>query len=486
MRMKYYLMALAMTAAFGTVTTACDDDDNENIELPDGGGNEDGDGNGTGEFTNVSGNVSGTWTKGSRIRVTGDITVPQGQSLTIEEGVTVIFNAEQVLNGDRGYEFIVNGNLYVKGTEAEPVLLSVDESLRTAENSTKGLWGGIIGTENCEEMLIDHATIEYTGSAVTENSPSAQLGIYTAGDDFGPQITTNNINGRYVVTNSTLRYGNSDAIYMMGGKGIIAHNLFAVNGDTGGEAVNCKAGCQVDVAFNVMYSPNTNGLKLSSSGQNDGGRTQALIRAYNNTIINAGWRRDGNKGGGIYVEKNALVSVYNTLLVNCKFKAQTPDWGNPDPDGGASLSCVIDYNYYIAGNQESTMDFDLEENTASAFGNLSWLGEYEEDEETGEMKLDQKVFPEAIDTHSKQSTAAGTPDPMFVNYDFQADQLHNKVYNEAWDFHVQAGSPALSDGASDGTAENLRPYFAQNGLTVDGTMFTSDAPVQRFGALGTN
>ena len=484
MKLKYYLMAFAMTAALGTTLTSCDDDETT-VEgtLPGGGGDQGG--NIPEGAQAVAGNVSGTWARGSVIHVTGDITVPQGQSLTIEEGVTVIFTAEQVLNGDRGYEFIVDGNLYVKGTEAEPVLLSVDESLRTQENATRGLWGGIIGTQNCAEMLIDHAIIEYTGTAVTENSLSAQLGIYESGEDFGPQITTYNENGSYVVTNSVLRYGNSDAIYMMGGKGIIAHNLFAVNGDTGGEAVNCKAGCQVDVAFNVMYSPNTNGLKLSSSGEEDG-RSQARIRAYNNTIVNAGWRRDGNKGGGIYVEENALVSVYNTLLVNCKFKAQTPDWGTPGPDEGPSLSCVIDYNYYISGTQTSDMEFDLEDGTASAFGNLSWIGKMEEDEDTGEQKFEQVVYPDAIDTHSKQSTAAGTPDPLFVNYDFLADQLHNKAYNEAWDFHVQPNSPALSDGASDGTADNLRPFFAQSGLTVGGTTYTSDAPAQRFGALGTN
>ena len=64
--------------------------------------------------------------------------------------------------------------------------------------------------------------------------------------------------------------------------------------------VNVKAGCKVDAAYNLMFAPNTNGFKLSSSGQNDeAGRKQALIRAYNNTIVNAGWRRDGVKGGSV-------------------------------------------------------------------------------------------------------------------------------------------------------------------------------------------
>lgn len=84
----------------------------------------------------------------------------------------------------------------------------------------------------------------------------------------------------------------------------------------GAEAVNVKCGCVADVAGNVMFSPNTNGLKLSSSGQSET-RKQAKIQAYNNTIINAGWRRDGEKGGCVYAEKNVLANVFNNLMVNC-------------------------------------------------------------------------------------------------------------------------------------------------------------------------
>ena len=70
-----------------------------------------------------------------------------------------------------------------------------------------------------------------------------------------------------------------------------------------------------------MFSANTNGLKLSSSDQSEV-RHQAKIQAYNNTIIGSGWRRDGEKGGGIYVEENADAGVFNNLLVNCKFRAR--------------------------------------------------------------------------------------------------------------------------------------------------------------------
>ena len=66
-----------------------------------------------------------------------------------------------------------------------------------------------------------------------EGAPAANAGYYEAGDDAYPQITTNNVNGKYVITNSILRNGVSDAIYMMGGNAIIMNNLFIANGETG-------------------------------------------------------------------------------------------------------------------------------------------------------------------------------------------------------------------------------------------------------------
>ena len=320
-------------------------------------------------------------------------------------------------------------------------------------------------------MVIDNTIIEYTGGAVLKDSPSAVRGIYEAGEDFDPQITTKNVNGKYVVTNSVLRYGASDAIYMMGGSGIIANNIFAGNGYDGGEAVNVKAGCKVDVAQNIMYSPNTNGLKLSSSGQNDdGGRAQALIRAYNNTIINAGWRRDGVKGGCIYVEKNALVSVFNNMLVNCKFKAMTPSWEIPNnPEEGYADASVIDYNFYVAGSPESTLDQDVADGTTN-----SYLG----------YTLENEKYSPHVDLHSLVSASAGdtNTDPKFVNFPYNTNELTGYIYDENWDFHVAADSPALQ-GAYSGNDEKMQPYFG-GGLTVNGKTYSSPSPQAWFGAFG--
>lgn len=433
------------------------------------------------EPVEAAGEVSGVWEAGSTVYVDGHIVVPEGESLTIEEGVTVIFSDAGVGVNHTAIEFSVDGNLYCLGTAENPVRLTVDESLRTADNTFAGLWGGIVAGATCEEMLIDHTIIEYCGGQVIEGSPAAENGYYTAGDDAYPHITTNNVDGRYVITNSILRNGWSDAIYMMGGNAIIADNIFSAIGYDGAEAVNVKSGCTVDVTRNIMFSANTNGLKLSSSDQSEV-RHQAQICAYNNTIIGSGWRRDGEKGGGIYVEENADAGVFNNLLVNCKFRATTPAWEEPGSedcyDGEHSM---IDYNYYASGTVESSIVFS---------------GEYEDD---GEMLLYSGVkFPyegyafnhewydtEKVDVHSvmaKTAEEAVSLNPKFVNFDLNMDPA-SYTFNDSWDFHLQAGSPAL-DASKTYTAGGRQPYFGTTGLQINGQTYTSPAIGNWFGAYG--
>jgi hypothetical protein len=428
---------------------------------------------------NVSGNVSGVWEKNSTINVSGQIIVPAGQSLTIEEGVQVIFDDNGVGASHTRIEFMVAGSLFCKGTPGNPVLFTVAPSKRVAANTFGGLWGGIIGTRDCPAMLFDNVIIEYTGGDVLADSPSALSGIYTAGGDITPQITTNNPQGKYVVTNSIIRNGRSDAIYFMGGQGIITNNIFSAIGETGGEAINMKAGTKVDAAFNLIFSPNTNGLKLSSSGQDDAsGRTQALIKAFNNTIINSGWRRNGVKGGSIYIEKGALVSVFNNLIVNSKFMAMTPKLELPGPSNGADNNSIINYNFYTSGSQQSTLTQDNPNTLTSYMGYTSNQSAYYHDGRLGTSK---------IDFNSLVSASAGdaAKDPKFASFGFSSVALNSFTFDNSWNFKVQAGSPVLSGAWSDFTGA-YAPYWSVTGLTVNGLLYKTPVPVARFGAFGTN
>lgn len=449
---------LLFTALIGTTLslTACSNNDEPGT--PETGKTKE-------EVTDTEIRMSGVVEAGTEINLDRHLVIPEGENLTLEPGVTVIVSSAGVGVNRTPIEIIANGNLYCLGTSDKPVTFSVDPSLRTEANTFKGLWGGIVATGSCKEMVIDHTVIEYTGGQVIEGSPAAIAGIYTAGDDAYPHITTTNISGKYVIANSILRNGWSDAVYLMGGEAIISGNVFSANGFDGAEAVNIKAGTKVDIAGNIMFSPNTNGLKLSSSGQSET-RGQALANAYNNTIINAGWRRDGEKGGCIYVEKNCRANVVNNLLVNCKFRAMTPSYKTPNsPEEGYDDKSIIDYNFYASGSQESSIVFPEESNVAYAYEGYNYT---------------HKSYNPAVDTHSQISSAGNLLDPRFVNFDINGVALTSFGYNSTWNFHLSANSPALSGAAS---ASIFTPYFA-SGLTVNGTTYTSPTIQPYFGALG--
>lgn len=453
--MKKTVLALFMSGAL-LALTSCSDSEESTVN---GGG---------GSITDTEGTemiASGVWKTGQVINLNKHLVIPEGKSLTIEPGVTVIVSAEGVGVNHTPIEITVDGNLYCMGTEQSPVIFTVEESKRIPGNIFKGLWGGIVATKSCTELVFDHTVIEYTGGQVIEGSPAATAGIYTAGDDAYPQITTVNTSGRYVITNSTIRNGWSDGIYLMGGSAIISGNVFAANGFSGAEAVNIKAGVTVDIAGNVMFSPNTNALKLSSSGQSEN-RSQAKANAYNNTIVNAGWRRDGEKGGCVYVEKNCLANVVNNLMVNCKFRAMTPSYDNPNsPDGGYDDKSVIDYNFYASGSQKSSIVYPDESNVAFAYEGYNYS---------------HKSYNSAVDSHSIVATADNRPDPDFVNFDINGTSLTSYVYSDAYNFHLRAGSPALTGAMA---SSGMTPHFA-GGLIVNGVKYTSPELKSHFGAYG--
>ena len=137
----------------------------------------------TNKAITANGEVSGTWDAYTTVTITGQLKVPVGKSLTIEEGVEVIFNSADATGA--GIEFTVDGNIYCQGTQEAPILFSIPANERKFSNVTdcKNLWGGFMinNTAADAEALFDNCIIEYAGSAMIETSPSVTSGIYTAG-----------------------------------------------------------------------------------------------------------------------------------------------------------------------------------------------------------------------------------------------------------------------------------------------------------------
>ena len=416
--------------------------------------------------------VSGTWPKYTIVNMLGQIFVPEDSTLTIQEGVEVIVSADAQDNNSTKIELIVEGSLYCLGTADAQVTFTVPAGDRDRKTSGRH-WGGIIGSTTCAEMLLDHVLVEYTGAITTIASPSVTKGLFKAGGGDGMvAFNTNNPSGKYVITNSTFRYTGEDAIYVQGGDCIFMHNLFYAVGDEGGEAINVKAGCVVDAAFNVMYSPNTNAFKLSNAGFG-AGRELARINAYNNTIINSGWRRDPSKpkGGSVWAE-SGYVNVFNNLIVNCMFAAKAENYqqGSAAGTNGVTAESKIDYNFYASGTAQSSIPQHVTNGTVTAFDGFK------------PGRTDDVVYG----AHDVRGAAAGENDPLFVSFPFLTNPVVDISYSEAWNFRLQAGSPALDASKVRPTAtDGFTRYFA-DGITVNGTLYKSPAPAEYFGAFGQN
>ncbi len=380
----------------------------------------------------VSGEVYGIWTKGSVIRVTGDIIIPVNKSLTIEEGVIVIMDTLA------RPEIILNGNLYSMGTAANPVKFTIEESYRNQAHRFGKMWGGILAAKTNTELLLDNTILEYGGATTTEASTSVKLGLYKAkSGENTPAIWTSNVNSKVVVVNSTFRYFNDDCTYLEGGKIIFANNKFYSTGATGGEGINIKSGCLADIAYNLFYSTNTNALKLSNTGDRV---PQAHVVAFNNTLLNTGWRRPTVKGGSVWLESTIYAELYNNIFANTRFGIKR--------------------------------DTKLPEDSRSVFKNSLYYG-------YTQLGVDQ--FQPGKDivggTNDVIGTLAGANDPKFVNFPVST-ATDSPTFNESWDFHLLEGSPALNKGIK---------TFTRNfpdGLTVNGIVYTTAEPSSYIGAFG--
>ncbi len=382
---------------------------------------------------NVGGIVSGTWKKGNTYKVTNHIEIAKGTSLTIEEGVTVLFSDTVVRP-----EFIVKGNLYVYGTANNMVKFTVPDELKSGKTWGK-LWGGIIAGTESEAIVLEYAELAYGGAVTTEESPSVKGGLFKAKAGEGvPAIWFGNPNGTLIVMNSRIHNFHEDGLYIDGGKLIVANNYFYTTGESGGDAINIKSGTLIDAAFNVIFSPNTNAVKTSNSGDKT---PQAYVKAYNNTLINAGWRRPTIKGGSLWVEKGVRAEFHNNLLVNNRFGIKR------DSKSGEDERSTFSHNFFYGYNQTCVDQFQPDKEIIDGSNNV-------------------------------RGTKAGENDPQFENFPLSTD-MSSAAFNTSWNFQLKAGSPALS-----GASTSIAPHFRTTGLTVNGKTYNSPAPAAYFGAMG--
>ena len=456
-KVKYSLLLMAAAAMF---STSCENDNINPYDYVNNGGNGSNENQGSNEVlkTDVAEYPVGSlvWSKDTTL--SESVEIPVGTSLYIEQGVTVTCKSEVQVP----VEIVVLGNLYCMGTAEKPVTF-------TSDTKKPADWGGIICGYNSEEVVLNHVEVAYACATPTESSASFQNHLFKTTIDGGvPAFHFCNVNGKFVMANCFFHDNYNDQTYFTGGNGVIINNIFADSGNAadGGEAINVKAGCKLDVANNIIYNACTNAFKLSNAGNSE---TIPLteMTVYNNTVVDCGWRRAKNKkGGSVWVEKAAKPIFVNNLIYDSRFGLK-----QPKKDGADMEHSRLTPNYYFASTDKGVEQMAKDAN----------LGIW-------------------YDTDIK-SSVAGQLNPLFKNFK-QSDKMNINceidlqekgaplAFDKTWNFEYQDNSPALSGGVTDFSPlfPTGLPFFGLkkvNFLDTKNDMnyyFSAPLPRARFGA----
>ncbi len=450
---------LATLLAMALLATACE---NDNINPYDYAGSDNGADTEQGS-TDVVKTALAEYPKGSVVwtrdtTLTESVEIAKGASLYIEPGVTVTCKSDVQVP----VEIVVLGNLYCMGTAEKPVVF-------TSDTKKPADWGGIICGYNSQEVVLSHVDLAYAGATPTESSPSFQNKLYkTSVEDGLPAFFFCNTNGSFVMTGCFFHDNYNDQTYLSGGQAVIYDNILADSGNAanGGEGINIKAGCKMDVANNLLYNICTNGFKLSNSGNSE---TVALSQfvAYNNTIVDCGWRRSKNKkGGSVWLEKAIAPTFVGNLIYDCRFGMK-----QPAKNGGDIAHSVIAPNYYFAST------------------------------ETGVKQMSRDADLAVWSDSDIKSSAAGDKNPLFttftqnpkMNINCEIDDPEKGAplpYDRSWNFNLKANSPAMTGAPTDiqrlfpnGIAFiGMKKVIFANTADDQNYRFCAPAPVARFGA----
>jgi parallel beta-helix repeat protein len=261
-----------------------------------------------------AGSVSGLWTKaGSPYRVNGEITIPDGETLTMEPGVDVIFTGH--------YKFNVQGRLLAMGTREDSITF-------TAQDPDVG-WHGIrfVNTPNANDTSkIVYCSIK-NGRANTGNDQDRSGGaicivsfkkvlisnclIDSNSSEGNPDTTGGGgialLNAPATIVNcefeaNTSVFGTAIVIWSSS-NALISNNHFHDN--TGHGIINIGAG-SAPILVNNLIESNHSTLHGVVHFSNNSGRAVLM----NNTIANntcAG-------GGAIYVGDGSTPLFVNDIL----------------------------------------------------------------------------------------------------------------------------------------------------------------------------
>ncbi|MGB5530251.1 MAG: right-handed parallel beta-helix repeat-containing protein, partial [Ignavibacteriaceae bacterium] len=243
------------------------------------------------------GDVSGTWAiGGSPYEIQGEITIPDGLTLTIEPGVTVEFQGHYKLN--------VQGRLFAIGTENDTIVFTLNDTTGFHDpNIPDGGWAGIrfINVFSLiDSSSIIYCKIEY-GKALGFWPDNTGGAICVDGFDkltIANCLITNNI--------ASVTDGSGGGIALWNSSPVIIDNFITNNIAQFGGGVQC---------YESSPLIENNFLEFNSA-QSGGG---IVCNEYSNpTIINTNIENNTaiNNGGGIVCWNNCSLVLDNAMIYN--------------------------------------------------------------------------------------------------------------------------------------------------------------------------
>ena len=297
--------------------------------------------------TNIPpGDVSGTWTKAnSPYNINGEITIPDGLTLTIEPGVDVIFTGY--------YKFYVKGRLLAIGTETDTILFTINDTTGFHYLTLPdGGWHGIkifdVASSN-DSTIFEYCTFEYgksnTGSGIVNRSGGA---IYSTID----KLRVSHCLFRYNKSYSTDTWeGTSGAILIMGNP-IVEYCEFSFNESSWGSVMTVVGNTTGAIIRNNHFHHNTGH-----------GTINICVDAYPTFINNIIEYNHSNGepstpyGHGILHFSNNTGNAGNSRIINNTIVGNTCDGeggGVFVRDGNPTF-----INNIVYGNEPSQVNFDL-------------------------------------------------------------------------------------------------------------------------------
>ncbi len=346
-----------------------------------------------------AGDVSGQWyVSDSPYQIEGNITIPDGETLTIDPGCLIEFQGH--------YKLDVRGRLLAIGSESDSIRFSVvDTTGFHLHDVIDGSWDGIhfdsLTTVN-DSSKIKYAVIEYCkvigdyfssytrGGAIRCRSNYCHLIIenclfinnYASG--YGGAIYS--CISDVKIINNTFLYNSSSrgGAISFTSEGEVSNNLFLHNSAGYGGAINLTGSSCLVNGNRISNNSANYGGAISFYNHNDGSIVannvicnnsawngagcfffQSTGTLINNTIVN---NYDWHAGGLYFEAANGLINIYNSIIygnecqngpnqVNIFYGGSNPNFYNCNIEGGIEGFSIYNGATNYTGDYMNNIDY---------------------------------------------------------------------------------------------------------------------------------